>query len=332
MCCGGLRDRRGCWALLTPALASTEAGIGVTSNLRVRWRRRARNAPCVRTSRFRRRLPSPRFPAPRFAAFLDGDQRAIASYQWDSAAGTANLLTPIHSNAATLDDAWAGVFGSFTAEEHRQAFRGPPVQTLCGSFRSTDAGPRKLARATGGADWILLAALDTDGRGEILGCGVPRRIALTRGTTRVLENVVAHLTATARIRRMRGATDAVFAPSGGVLHAETRAQSDLEPLRAMVKRAESARSRKSSADEALAGWTAVVQARWSLVDQFESDGRRFVVARENEPRASYCCEPTGRGVPQARCPWALSAREPLRDPSAPRYPRPLMGAHHLPGQ
>ncbi|MEO8875460.1 MAG: helix-turn-helix transcriptional regulator [Polyangiaceae bacterium] len=217
---------------------------------------------------------------------IDGDQRAIAVYRWDSATSTANMLAPLQSNTAALDEAWPALFGNFTPEEHRGTFCGPPVQTLRSTFRSTDAGPRKLAKATGESDWLMLTALDTDGHGEILGYGVPRRIALTRATTQVLENILAHLTAAARIRRMRGATDAVFAPSGRVLHAETRAQADLEPLRAMVKKAESARTRKSAPDEALAGWTAVVQGRWSLVDQFESDGRRFVVARENEPRAS----------------------------------------------
>jgi DNA-binding NarL/FixJ family response regulator len=32
-------------------------------------------------------------------------------------------------------------------------------------------------------------------------------------------------------------------------------------------------------------WRALVDGRWSLVDGFDSDGKRFVVARRNEPCA-----------------------------------------------
>jgi DNA-binding NarL/FixJ family response regulator len=42
-------------------------------------------------------------------------------------------------------------------------------------------------------------------------------------------------------------------------------------------------------------WRALVEGRWSVVDSYESDGRRLVVARRNEPRV--------------RDPRGLSARE-----------------------
>jgi DNA-binding CsgD family transcriptional regulator len=52
---------------------------------------------------------------------------------------------------------------------------------------------------------------------------------------------------------------------------------------------------RGHAEEALLLWPGLVARRWSLVDRFESDGRRFIVARRNEPR------PAG--------PLALSLRE-----------------------
>ncbi|MEO8798186.1 MAG: hypothetical protein ABI551_09895, partial [Polyangiaceae bacterium] len=61
---------------------------------------------------------------------VDGEQRAIAVYQWDSATSAANMLAPLQSNAAALDEAWPALFGGFTPEEHRGTFCGPPVQTL----------------------------------------------------------------------------------------------------------------------------------------------------------------------------------------------------------
>ena len=36
-------------------------------------------------------------------------------------------------------------------------------------------------------------------------------------------------------------------------------------------------------DRAVARWRALVDARWSLVDHFESDGKRFVLAQRNDP-------------------------------------------------
>lgn len=42
--------------------------------------------------------------------------------------------------------------------------------------------------------------------------------------------------------------------------------------------------RKSDPDEALEIWHALVRGRWSLVDWFDTDGRRFVLAKPNAPK------------------------------------------------
>jgi DNA-binding NarL/FixJ family response regulator len=39
--------------------------------------------------------------------------------------------------------------------------------------------------------------------------------------------------------------------------------------------------RRSDPERALATWTALVSGRWSLVDRYERDGRRYLVARPN---------------------------------------------------
>ncbi len=215
---------------------------------------------------------------------VDGEQRACSRFRWDSEAGVASMTAPIHSNTEALLGAWDGLFGNFTLEEHRQVFCGPPVQTLGEAFPD-DGGPRRLAKASGGGDWLIMTALDTDGHGELLGYGVPGRLQLGREGAHTLRHLLAHMTAVARTRRARRPVEAVFSPDGRTLHAEPRSQPALEALRAMVRRADRARS-SGDDGEALAGWTAVVQGRWSLVDDFEVDGRRFIVARENEPRAA----------------------------------------------
>jgi DNA-binding CsgD family transcriptional regulator len=83
--------------------------------------------------------------------------------------------------------------------------------------------------------------------------------------------------------------DAVVSPSGKVEHAERDAakKEARAALRDAVIALDRARGplRRRAPDEAIAAWKGLVDARWSLVDQFESDGRRFVVARRNEPGA-----------------------------------------------
>src|SRR5690606_23074216 len=39
-------------------------------------------------------------------------------------------------------------------------------------------------------------------------------------------------------------------------------------------------------DEALQAWRGLVAGHWSLVDRFDRDGRRYLVARRNEPSVS----------------------------------------------
>ena len=57
-------------------------------------------------------------------------------------------------------------------------------------------------------------------------------------------------------------------------------------LRKSVCRLDQLRTRhgRSDPDRALEGWEGLVQGRWSLVDHFDSDGRRFVLAIKNDPR------------------------------------------------
>jgi DNA-binding NarL/FixJ family response regulator len=42
---------------------------------------------------------------------------------------------------------------------------------------------------------------------------------------------------------------------------------------------------RTNPDEALRAWTSLVSARWSLIDQFDSAGRRYIIAHANEPKA-----------------------------------------------
>jgi hypothetical protein len=81
--------------------------------------------------------------------------------------------------------------------------------------------------------------------------------------------------------------EAVLESSGKVAHADGQAATkDAQSrLRAAAKAIDCARSRaRAEPDEALELWRGLAAGRWSLVDQFDSDGRRYIVARKNEPQ------------------------------------------------
>jgi DNA-binding CsgD family transcriptional regulator len=83
--------------------------------------------------------------------------------------------------------------------------------------------------------------------------------------------------------------EAVLSCRGKVEHAQGPAKNKaaLEALRAAALDMERARGplRRRSAETAVELWRAMVLGRWTLVDEFEHDGRRYLLARENEPTA-----------------------------------------------
>ena len=81
--------------------------------------------------------------------------------------------------------------------------------------------------------------------------------------------------------------EAVFDAEGKVHDARASAVSTSarELLRDAVRRIDKARTvqGRSDPDSALDTWTGLVDGRWSLVDRFDTDGRRFIVAVKNDP-------------------------------------------------
>jgi DNA-binding CsgD family transcriptional regulator len=111
--------------------------------------------------------------------------------------------------------------------------------------------------------------------------------------------IAVHIAAGARLRAtLKGAThreptrgvDAVLSPAGVVQHAEPEAQGaeGRQALRDAARSIDRARTRRVRRDdgEALDLWQGLVAGRWSLVEQFDSDGRRFMVARRNDPQVT----------------------------------------------
>jgi DNA-binding CsgD family transcriptional regulator len=141
-------------------------------------------------------------------------------------------------------------------------------------------------------DAVALSSLDDDG-GVIAGRLLSQNTARAprnRWTTVQLSRSVR---AAWRLRRWASRSspfevaDAVFAPSGAVLHAsrEATSPSALEALRAAVVRRERRDFAVASPMDGAAAWSELVSGRWSLVDDFEAGGRRYILAIRNDTRA-----------------------------------------------
>jgi DNA-binding NarL/FixJ family response regulator len=76
-------------------------------------------------------------------------------------------------------------------------------------------------------------------------------------------------------------------PDGRCEHAAPAAQTKetRETLRLAARAIDRARGklRKHSAEEAIEAWQALTDGRWSLVDRFDADGRRYLIALPNAP-------------------------------------------------
>jgi DNA-binding CsgD family transcriptional regulator len=105
--------------------------------------------------------------------------------------------------------------------------------------------------------------------------------------------VAAHLAAAMRLRlalggvRLLDAAHAVLGPDGRCLHAlepEKRGFA-LERLRQAARTVDTVNGRlaRSNPEEALALWTGLFAGRWTVLESFDTDGKRFVVALRNEP-------------------------------------------------
>jgi DNA-binding CsgD family transcriptional regulator len=160
-----------------------------------------------------------------------------------------------------------------------------------GGFRQVYAEFIQIDDRLGGMrDQVGLVAVDPSWLGCCFITDLPQVTSVSQRDKVLWERIAAHIGSALRLRR-RGDADpeAVLSPNGRIEHATDTAQS--KPVRESLTRAakivDRARGalRRRSPEEAVAIWTALAAGRWSLVDHFDTDGRRYVVARRNEPEA-----------------------------------------------
>jgi DNA-binding NarL/FixJ family response regulator len=149
---------------------------------------------------------------------------------------------------------------------------------------------QERARGVGSRDAAGWCVNDGVGHGFMLIAPAPAPLAIPAHVGAVVRQLGYHVATGLRLQRVVSsaalddpAVEAIFDDAGHVQHVAgmARANEPLERLRAAVL----ARAAAGPGEhlEGLTAWAALVSGRWSLVDRFDSDGRRFVVAYRNPP-------------------------------------------------
>ncbi len=143
-------------------------------------------------------------------------------------------------------------------------------------------------------DHFILISHHIDGNGAtVLAGGLSRKGTLRHAERQMYQMLSAHIKAGQRLRRRLGALHpGVDGPDGGavldadarLLHAEGEAK-EAEVREQLVRSAraiDGARSERLGRNaEALEVWQGLVAGRWSLVERFDADGKRFMLAHRN---------------------------------------------------
>jgi DNA-binding CsgD family transcriptional regulator len=181
----------------------------------------------------------------------------------------ANAVVPMHAHTGAA--AWDVYYEP----------RAISLRTFYGAF-AAEAVPLFLGPKAG--DIWGITCVDARGRGVVLCAPQGPRRGLPLGR-RAWTMAATHI-ATAYRLRLRAPTpaDAVLTPKGKLLHREgTVAGSEKSLAAAVVRRAEALRAASSIGSEAaLELWRGLADGQWSIVEEVESDGKHYLVARNNE--------------------------------------------------
>ena len=141
---------------------------------------------------------------------------------------------------------------------------------------------------------LKLVAIDANRIGCVVAVPLPEITRLRPREVRAYSQLAAHLATGHRLRAdlsqqpVPRAPEAILRLDGTLEHAThtTKPARAQEALRRLAFGIDRARSdlRRDDPERALEIWTAMVSGRWTLVDQFHGVGKRFLIARRNDPR------------------------------------------------
>lgn len=139
---------------------------------------------------------------------------------------------------------------------------------------------------------LIVNGIDPTGYGIAIGMMMAKKRLLTPERRMTWSRVAAHLAAANRLRRRLApasppeSAEAILTPSGKLEHAAAAAKTSeaRAQLADGAKAIDRARGplRKRDPERAVKEWHGLIAARWTLIDHFESDGRRYLLARRND--------------------------------------------------
>jgi DNA-binding CsgD family transcriptional regulator len=184
----------------------------------------------------------------------------------------------------------ARAFRRETVSTLRQAVADSPVLATYFDTMMVQAGVREMlcvnARNPTHVGCLFVTPLDTRSGLAPRAANRLRRIAAHVATGFRVRGHFARWSAAIGAKRPDG-VDAILRSDGTVEDADESAKGRTTrlTLREAVLAVDRARGRlrRRAPDEALGIWQGLVDGRWSLLDHFESDGKRFVLAHRNEP-------------------------------------------------
>jgi DNA-binding CsgD family transcriptional regulator len=246
-------------------------------------------------------------PEPTDEAWIDG-VLAASQPMLDHGEGVAGFTFAVERGKVTVGSAvelnTSDGFGpKYTPIFAQAAYLGAPGLKMYRALFSEAAGAEEPRGSTmvGLSDFLALHALDPCGRGVAIVAPLPPGTGPIDPAQDRWLRVASHMSSGLRLRRaLCGWTadasdfplggEAVLDPSARIVDAVGPAtQPDArEALRTAARRADRARGRlrTDDAEEALRIWSGLIDGRWSLVDWYDADGRRFLVARRNDPHVT----------------------------------------------
>jgi DNA-binding CsgD family transcriptional regulator len=200
--------------------------------------------------------------------------------------------------APELQTVTAQLIRSLPPEYVRETYAKVPC---CTASHAGDQQVREATRAAaqrffyvyGWKDFLVVNALDPTGHGIYMGMPLPEETSLPSRVKTVWSRLAIHIAAGYRLRRRLASAgaepaEAILTPSGKIEHAEPESQSSAmqTSLREAVRTIERTRGsmRRKEPERAVAEWQGLIAARWTLLEHFESDGKRYLLARRNEPQ------------------------------------------------
>lgn len=237
--------------------------------------------------------------AERATAVVPGQSGAIA-YSFDASAPETGVRIDAWGAASVSESFVEGTLDLNRTTTPEDAIRFYHHGVLCGtvsdvleqggqSLESNETYSRTiLARGLG--DTFGLTASSPSHRGLVINAPLSSPTTLNPRVKLAWRQAGVHLHAALRLRESLRCPDvtpeAVVEPGRGVVHGEGKAKGAgaRERLQNAALAVDRARSRTGPSDaaDALELWNGLVHGRWTLIESFDSDDRRFFLAYPNE--------------------------------------------------